>query len=343
MMRPGCVSQIGIAVLCLLATGRPAWALGHCAKVSKDVTLYFGIETNLPDPNHPIAVDVYHTDFEVSFRATGWCPVISFDGPGTGTNGLDIKPQDALLYGNSKSRWVLTSIPAGFEFIGAKADQPFWILPQNSGTGVLPLGFASEEADTGLLCRWNPHDSRGAATDDLWFEVRLLEVRGPADANFALWQADGVHSPVVFMSTHDWGTTAQNAFYISAGSHVHVNWGFTKPGLYAIDFRISTVLHCDEELTVDWAPPGDGSLTYYGDGRVDLQDLTWLAAHWGRIPSATDPNTFMFINADQPTRPIGVTEMNTLAGQWLKVGYPGCDPPDVNSFDPNDLIRLLNR
>ncbi len=53
--------------------------------------------------------------------------------PGTGVNGLDIPLQDALLYGNAKSRWVLSSIPKGFDFIGAKPGQPFWILPQNAG------------------------------------------------------------------------------------------------------------------------------------------------------------------------------------------------------------------
>jgi surface-anchored protein len=344
MTRSKYVSWLCIAISCLQVAGRSTWAQGHSVKAFKDVTLYFGIETSLPDPNHPISVDLYHTDFEVSFRTTGWDPMISYDGPGTGANGLDINLQEALLYGNTNSRWVLSSVPAGYGFIGAKPGQPFWILPQNSGTGALPLGFAAERADTSRLRRWNPHDSRGADDGDLWFEVRLLKMQGPADANFALWQADGISAPVVFMSTHDWGVASdKNTFYISSGSHVHLNWGFTQRGSYAISFRISTVLYGDEELTADWAPPGDSSLTYYGDGRVDLQDLTWLVAQWGKIPSSSDPNTFMFYDPSHPTKSIGTTEMNALAGQWLKVGYPGCDPPDANSFDPNDLIKLLNR
>jgi len=325
-------SRCGIALLCLLTTALPARAQGHCAKVSRDVTLYFGIETDLPDPNHPITVDLYHTDFEVSFRTAGWDPVISYDGPNTGVNGLDIRPEDALLYGNANSRWVLSSIPKGFEFIGAKPGKPFWILPQNAGTGVLPLGFATELADKGRLCRWNPHDSRGAANSDLWFEVRLLHVHGPADANFALWQADGIHPPVVFMSTHDGGITADDVYYISAGGHVHVNWGFTQPGLYAVDFRISTVLHCDDWLTADWAPPGDG--TYYGDGRVDFQDFAWMAAHWLQTPHVDDPDTFMFINPKDPTDPVGLDELEALAEQWLQCGYPGCELAEGQDLNP---------
>jgi surface-anchored protein len=329
-----------LAVLWMTCEGLSAQ--GHYAKVFKDVTLYFGIETNLPDPNHPITVDTYHTDFEISFLSTGWGIVISFDGPNASVTHQDIPPAKALLYGNTKSRWVMASIPAGYGFLGAKPGQPFWILPQNAGSGALPLGFATQREDTGLLGPWNPHDSRGSATADRWTEVRLLNMHAPADANFALWQADGIHPPVVFMSTHDWGLTEKNVYYISAGSHVHLNWGFTQPGLYALDFRISTVIHCDEGLTADWAPPGDGTLTFYGDGRVDLQDLTWLVAHWGQIPSPNDPNTFMFFDPSHPTRPVGANEMILLASQWLKTGYPGCDPPTANAFDPNDLIKLLN-
>lgn len=340
MIRSRYLSLGGILLLGLWATGATARAQGHGAKVSQDVTLYFGIETKLPDPNHPVTVDTYHTDFEVSFQPSGWGIVLSYAGPSPSTTHRDLRPEEALLYGNPESRWVLSSIPAGFAFIGAKPGRPFWILPQNAGTTALALGFAAERADTAHLCRWNPRDNRGAANDDQWFEVRLVNMHGPADANFALWQADGIHPPVVFMSTHDWGITDKNVFYISAGSHVHLNWGFTQPGLYALDFRISTVVRCYDWLTADWAPPGDGA-SYYGDGRVDLQDLTWLVAHWGQTPSAADPNTFMFVDPSKPTAPIGPAEMNALANQWLQCGYPGCEVVDANTFNPNDLIKLL--
>lgn len=321
--------RVAIGLLCLLTAALPAWGQGRCAKISTNVTVYFGIETDPPDPNHPIVVDLHHTDFEVSFRPAGWRVVISHDGPDAGPTGWDIPPEDALLYANAYSRWVLPSIPGGFEFIGAKAGQPFWILPQSSGPGAPAVGLAAEQADIGRLCRWNPEDSRGADSPDLWFEVRLLDVRGPADANFALWQADGINPPVAFMSTHDGGIADEDVFYVSAGSHVHANWGFTQPGLYAVDFRISTVLRLDDWLTADWAPPGDG--VYYGDGRVDFQDFAWMAAHWGSIPRAEDPNIFMFVDPDDPGRPVGTDVLLALAEQWLLCGYPGCE----RSNDPN--------
>jgi surface-anchored protein len=332
-MKPSVFCRAGIGLLCLLTAGLPAGAQGHCAKVSTEVTLHFGIETDVPDPNHPITVDLYHTDFEVSFRASGWAVVVSYDGPAAGTGGSDIPPQDALLYGNVNSRWVLSSIPADFAFIGAKPGEPFWILPQSAGSGALALGLAAEQVDVDRLCRWNPRDKRGADSSDRWFEVQLLEVRGPADADFALWQADGVHAPVVYMSTHDGGITADDVFYLTAGSHVHANWGFTQPGGYAVRFRVSTVLRCDDWLTADWAPPGDG--VYYGDGRVDFQDFAWMAARWLQTPREDDPNTFMFLDPNDPTNhPVGFDELTALADQWLLCGYPGCEA--LYARDPND-------
>ncbi|MBN1360627.1 MAG: choice-of-anchor M domain-containing protein [Sedimentisphaerales bacterium] len=320
---------VGVALLCLPTMIGTVHGQGHCAKVSTDVTLYFGVETDLPDPNHPITVDLYHSDFEVSFRASGWEVAICHDAADTGAHGLEIPPADALLYANPNSRWLLPSIPVGFEFIGAKPGEPFWILPQSAGTGALALGLAAEEADSSRLCRWNPADPRGADAPDFWFEVRLLDMRGPADANFALWQADGINPPVVFMSTHEGGITDADVFHVSAGSHVHVNWGFTQPGSYEVDFRIETVLRCDDWLTADWAPPGNDA--DHGDGRVDFQDFAWMAGYWGRTPLVEDPNTFMFVDPNDPARPVGMAALTALADQWLLCGYPGCYGGD----DPN--------
>ncbi len=333
-MKFGYSLPLGVILLCPWTSGLPVLGQGHCAKVSTDVTVYFGIETDLPDPNHPVTVDYYHTDFEVSFRTTGWDVLISHDVPSAGGAGLAIPLEDALLYGGANSQWVLASIPPDFEFIGAQPNEPFWILPQNAGTGALPLGVAAERADSGRLRSWNPQDDRGANSADRWFEVRLLDVRGPENGDFALWQADGIHPPVAFMSTHEGGVTARDVFYISAGSHVHVNWGFTQPGLYAIDFRISTVVRCDEWLTADWAPPGDAS--FYGDGRVDFKDFAWLARHWQTTPSINDANTFMFVDPNDPSDPVGVDELEAMADQWLRCGYPGCEMPD-GDLDPNNV------
>jgi hypothetical protein len=100
-----------------------------------------------------------------------------------------------------------------------------------------------------------------------------------------------------------------------------------------VRFRVSTVLRCDDWLTADWAPPGDG--IYYGDGRVDFQDFAWMAARWLQTPREDDPKTFMFLDPNDPTNhPVGFDELTALADQWLLCGYPGCE--DLYARDPND-------
>ncbi len=330
MRRPNLLWTI-LALSASIAFGAPAAAQEHCARVSKDVTFYFGIETPVPDANHPVTVDLFHTDLELSFRPTGWDVLVSHDEPGYGSGGLDIPPHEALLYGNPSTRWNLSWIPPDFEFIGAEPGEPFWVLPQNAVAEVLPLGIAVEQADSGRLCDWNPGDPRGAETMDRWFELRLLDVRGPVDANLAMWQADGVNPPVVFLSTHDGGITEEDVYYISDGSHVHMNWGFTKAGLYEVDFRVSTVLLCEERLTADWFPVGNEF--YNGDCRIDFLDFAHLASHWLEIPSAEDPATWMFVDPSNPDDPVDIAELQQLADQWLDCGYPGCHVDDGSDGD----------
>jgi surface-anchored protein len=156
-------------------------------------------------------------------------------------------------------------------------------------------------------------------------------MRAPADGDFALWQTDGIHPPVVFMSTHDWRLTDRNVFYISAGSHAHLNWGFTQRGLYSLCFRISTVLRCDDWLTADCAPPGDG--TYYGDGCVNFQDFAWMAMHWLQTPRADDPGTFMFANPKNPADLVGFDDQQ----RWPSNGC-GAAIPVATKTEP-DLHR----
>jgi surface-anchored protein len=314
------ILHVYAAGLCLfLALTTPSTVWGHCAWVTQDVTFFFGIETDVPDPNHPITVDRFHTDLELSFRENGWSFVVSHDGSEYGAEGLDIPPQEALLYGNPNSRYLLPSIPPDFEFIGAQPNEPFWILPQNVITEALALGIAAEFVDAGALCTWNPNDPRGATTRDRWIQMQLLDVRGPADAHFAMWQADGFSPPVVFLSTYKEGITADDVYYISAGSHVHMNWGFTRSGVYEIDFRVGTVIRCDESLTADWAPLGNEF--FNGDCVVDFQDFALLSTRWLQLPDWEDLEDWTFID---PADPVDVADLAALSDQWLDCGYPGC-------------------
>ncbi|MBX3395194.1 MAG: choice-of-anchor M domain-containing protein [Phycisphaerae bacterium] len=205
--------------------------------VSAVRTVYFGIETPLPNPDHPVAVSTGHTDLNVPYQACSWSVEVS---PSSG----QISLEDALIYGGPPARYSLPSIPAGFEFIGAVPNQTFWILPQSQTAGVIFLGMSSESMsfdDRDRICLWNPQDPRGGANvPGKWIRMEIVAVRGPVGGQFSVWQTSGPGQVSAFVSTFDGGITEEDAIHLAAGSHAHMNWGFTAAGLYEVDFRLST-------------------------------------------------------------------------------------------------------
>ncbi len=252
-----------LAALALLPAGLTAGET--CVTVISDpVTFYFGVETQDPDRT---LVDLYHTDLAMPYVDGEWDFHVHIE-----DLELELAPEEALLYVNENARLVLDEVPPGYEFIGFTPGQPFWVLPQNPDPLILYLGIASEdmeENDIQRLCIWNPGDPRGGADQPgTWLRLQLLEVNGPAEAELSTWQAeDG--PPTVFWSTFEGGLTDRDVYYGLAGGHGHVNWAFTRPGLYAVTLQATTLVRSD--------CPGDLDL----DGRVDLADLAILLADWG--------------------------------------------------------------
>jgi surface-anchored protein len=315
--------KLQILILVFAAISTPVLAEEHCTLISSDITtFYFGVETPIPDPDHPITIDFFHTDIEVAFTQTGWDIAVASDEPDSPLGEIAVEPAEALLYVNTNARITLSSIPNAFEFIGAKPGETFWVLPQTEGTGALPLGLCAEQADISRLCDWNPGDARGADIADKWFEVKVVPVRGPADASFSMWQADAINPPVVFVCTAEDGITDDDVFYISAGGHSHLNWGFTKPGIYEIDFRISTVCKCDAALTADIAPMGNELCQ--GNCIVDFHDLALLILHWLDVGCGGTPDSCGGTDLDNNSE-VGFSDLVILANQWLQCGYAGCE------------------
>jgi surface-anchored protein len=52
---------------------------------------------------------------------------------------------------------------------------------------------------------------------------------------------DGFGKPTAFLNTRD-GITSADAYDVMAGSHVHMNWGFTRPGTYTVTMQATGVL-----------------------------------------------------------------------------------------------------
>jgi hypothetical protein len=210
-------------------------------RFSEVITFYFGVEVDLPDPDHPETMSEFHTDISTPWSDCGWDIYISEDRP-TGEEITD--PNDALLYAGESARVILDPIPSGFEFIGATPGVPFWVLPQNYQSGVLWLGFCSgvmTSEEVNSLCEWNPEDPRGGAdVPARWLRVQLVDVRAPAGGDFSMWQTGGSGQVDAYWSTFEGGLTEQDVYHYQAGSHTHQNWGLTQAGLYEVDIQVGT-------------------------------------------------------------------------------------------------------
>lgn len=239
-----------------------------CVRSQSDVvTLYFGVETPLPDPCHPHTIPVAHTDIEMPFRfAGGWDIHIKTDSPAANTR---VETEDALFALGTAYRFSFPgSIPPGFEFIGIMPNQTFWYY---DGEAPSP-GYDSQDmtnAEIASLCQWNPNNpAKGAASMNKWLQVRLVAVRGPQNGFASMWEENET-APIVFFASAD-GISEADVYYTPARRHSHKSWAFTKPGLYELDLQVSTYYVCDPLLTAD----------LNDDCFVDMQDFALFAAQW---------------------------------------------------------------
>lgn len=308
------ICKVDCRTLLLLLAAITAGAqtvMAKCTMVTTAQTFHFGIDSTLGQFEY--ILESGHADLEVSFTPTGWDVLVSH-----GQYGLTA-PDDTLLYAGDNAKW--DSVPAQMEFTGVEQGQPIWILPQGHQHGVTRPGFAAQRSDSAAPCPWNPADARGADEPDNWIQVRLVEVDGPEGGYFSLWQSGADGSITVYMSSYTDGITADDVYYLTHGDHTHMNWGFTKPGMYAVTFEISTVIKCDRQLTADIWPVGDQF--YRGNCRVDFYDFALLARHW--LNSCSQQQSCDGAgDIAEPFDQVQITDLAALTDQWLLCGYAGC-------------------
>ncbi|MBA4065783.1 MAG: hypothetical protein C0501_19110 [Isosphaera sp.] len=133
--------------------------------------------------------------------------------------------------------------PAGsqFDFLGVPDGADVWVLRQNQLPDQLYLGANAERTPPGSLAAYFESDPRVNGTDS-WIRVQVTAVRGPGQ--FSMWQAGFFGGITTFVSTAD-GLTADDAFFLSEGSHTHYNWAFTARGYYEVDVQATAYLGPD--------------------------------------------------------------------------------------------------
>ncbi len=167
-------------------------------------------------------------------------------------------------------RYPQPSNPA-YAFTGAPAGAPLWILPQTDRNYTWP-GFDNAQSVGTFLSYYNS-DPRVDATAR-WIKIQLVSVEysgeAPSTSQFSLWTTGSGGAPTVWMATSD-GIDSKDCFFTTENTHSHLNFGFTKLGVYRIAFRPSAYLASSETLVEN----GDHAITF-AIGTL----ATWRATHF---------------------------------------------------------------
>lgn len=193
-----------------------------------------------------IHLTTQHVDIGLAYENGEWNLHVHND-----TDDVEAAPDEAMLFVGPGVGDNPVNRPAGaqWNFLGVGAGQPVWIAPQAQDPDRIFLGIGAEEADPDDFAAYFESDSRVNASGK-WIKltlkgVRRVDIAGNPVAGagaFSVYQTDAFGNPTVWMTTSD-GISNSDAFWVQAGSHAHVNWAFTQPGFYEVDFEASARLN----------------------------------------------------------------------------------------------------
>jgi surface-anchored protein len=170
--------------------------------------------------------------------------------------GRDYAAHEAVLVGRPPAR---TLVPAdeAFAFLG-NPGATVYILPQHETENLLFLGLAADEIAPGLFV--------GETVN-----LQLASLSGPGQ--LALYATDAFGAPTVFWNSAD-GLTTADMFPAAVGSHSHLNWAFTAPGVYRVGLKATGTLVAGNQ------PVESGVVTFsfeikapvvFAEGEIDFE------------------------------------------------------------------------
>jgi surface-anchored protein len=162
-----------------------------------------------------------HTDVGIAYLDGAWDLHI---GQHEADPPAEYAPDEAILGVGPAAQTTVPSNPA-FGFLGSPGSMVY-ILPQAENPSLLFLGFGAEELDPGLFVNNQ-------------VTLSLTSAHGPGQ--FSVYDVDAFGTPNVLMNSGN-GITPGDSVVLAAGGHRHVNWGFTEPGTYEVNFEATGLL-----------------------------------------------------------------------------------------------------
>ena len=167
----------------------------------------------------PTFLDTGEIDFEIAFTDGNFGFGLLDEAAGQ-----ELGVDEAVLVLKPRGRQTVPNDPA-FNFLGTTG-APVFVLPQEETEGLLFLGIAGDEIQSGQFANET---------------VRLELVSASGPGSFAIYSVDAFGAPTVYMNTAN-GVSSADVFPIAVGSHTHANWSFTQPGEYSLNFKASGTL-----------------------------------------------------------------------------------------------------
>lgn len=206
-----------------------------------------------------LPVDLVHTDLRVYWKDGAWIHEVHADLPfGTPNQGGSNNPttldfDEALLIVNGAAIITLpgTLDPVLYSFLGRGQGETLWNLPQSQKPGVLWPGVSTESFAPGSLASFTPVGDPRATANAAWVRLEMVAVRMPENAIFSMYVGGG-SGPVVYWDSIDGinapnesvqGGNVSDTFWVNTNTHAHMNWTFTHPGRYEIDFRSKVMVN----------------------------------------------------------------------------------------------------
>lgn len=183
-------------------------------------------------------IDVLQVTYDVgsgfSFQIYNDSTAITYD-PVTAGSGKTFIHGTGAVFQLSDPHLANRPLNAVWNFIGNGPNDPFRVTPQNGDVGTrLELGFNTDSPTGGI-------DPGIFVNNEI--TITLVNKTGPGEFSMYTTSAAAFNDPVsgtpnVAISTF----TNQTSFVVGTGSHGDLNWAFTQPGTYDLDFRVSGVL-----------------------------------------------------------------------------------------------------
>jgi surface-anchored protein len=169
-----------------------------------------------------------HTDLSINYDAVAkaWDFHVGSD-----TLGVEFGTNDVVLKVKAAAQSTVPSDPH-FAFLGTPG-APVWILPKVQNEELLYLGYGGSGIPT--------HVFVGEQV-----KVTLKNVTGPGD--FFSYDFDLFGNPKVLFNTRD-GISTNDVATVQAGGDYHLNWAFSKPGVYKVALEVSGTLLAGNQTT----------------------------------------------------------------------------------------------